>query len=214
MSADTFTRSLRSQIERFVEARAGGSFDSIDVPSLGDFELEGVDPSRVRVDLSTRASGRLAGPVAVSVVLSDDAQVLKRGVVTARVNASRVVWVAARRLRKGETLRASDLSQKRLDATAVPRGTTADLRRLTGLELRRSVSEGTPVRTSWVAAPALVERGQLVRLIVVRSGLRIEGRGRAVSDGAAGDRIRVVNTDSRREVVGRVARDGSIHVGL
>jgi flagella basal body P-ring formation protein FlgA len=164
------------------------------------------------VDLSTRARGALSGPVPVSVVLSDPQRVLKRGIVTARVNASRVVIVAARALGRGERIQASDLREDRIDASSIPRDVTRDLNRLVGLELRRAVRNGTPIRTTWVEAPTLVERGQLVRLVLVRSGLRIEGRGRAVSDGALGERIRVVNTDSRREVMGCVAPDGSIDV--
>lgn len=209
-----FSSSLRDRIETFVAERAEGGFESIWVPSLGDFELPGVDPGSVRVELSTRERGRLNGAVPVSVVLSDDRRVLKRGIVTARVEASRSVWVVARDLRRGDRLRDKDLRSERMDAGSVPRETTSDLDQLLGKELKRSVREGTPLRTSWVTAPSIVERGQLVRLILTREGLRIEGRGKAVTDGALGDRIRVVNTDSRREVVGRVVEDGSVHVGF
>jgi len=206
--------SLRDRIEQFVEARTGGDFESVWVPSLGDFELPGVDPETVRIELSTREQGRLHGAVPVGVVLSDDQRVLKRGTVTARIESSRPVWVTSRALRRGDRLRAKDLRMEHRDAGRVPREATDRLEVLVGKELKRSVREGEPVRTSWVMAPSIIERGQLVRLIVVRGGLRIEGRGKAISDGALGERIRVVNTDSRRQVVGRVAPDGSIHVGL
>jgi len=210
--ADRFTASLREQIENFVRSRHPGPFESIEVPSLGDFQLRGVDTSRVRVELSARGSGRTSGIVPVTVVLSDDDEVLKRGIVTTRVVSHRSIWVAARPLQKGALLQESDLRSVRHESRRVPKGATTDLDSLLGKELERSVREGAVIRAEWLDLPSVVERGQRVRLVIQRSGLRIEGVGRAVSDGALGEEIRVVNLDSRREVSGRAAGEGVVVV--
>lgn len=129
-------------------------------------------------------------------------------------SAEREVWVASRDLPRGALLGEGDLRLERRAPHRVPRDAVPDRGRLLGLELRRGVREGRVVRERMVEVPSKVKRGEVVRLVLRRGGLQIVGRGRAVSDGAVGDRIRVVNTDSRREVSGRVAGDGSIHVGL
>ena len=126
----------------------------------------------------------------------------------------RDVWVASRDLPRGALLGEGDVRVVRLAANRIPRDAVPDGESLVGLQLRRGVREGRVVRERWVEAPSKVKRGELVRIVLRHGGLHIVGRGRAVTDGAVGDRIRVVNTDSRREVMGRVARDGSIHVGL
>jgi len=48
--------------------------------------------------------------------------------------------------------------------------------------------------------------------VAERGGLRIEGVGRAVSDGALGEQIRVVNLESRREVSGHAIASGLVRV--
>lgn len=214
VQADALSASLRSRIETFVAERAGGPVDSITVPPLGDFELDGIDPASIRIDLSTRARGRLDGSVAVNVLISNDSVVLKRGVVTAQVEASTSVWVAARELPRGARVSESDLRLQQIDTRSLPTGATSNLDELVGLQLRRSMREGAVLRTRYLEPVTLVERGEIVRLVLRYAGLEIVGKGRAVTDGALGQQIRVVNTDSRREVMGRVEKDGSIYVEL
>lgn len=209
---DPALASLRQEIEQFILERSEVPPDSIWIPPLEDFALPGVDPAGVRVDLSTRARGAISGSVAVNVALADDRRVLKRGVVTARVHTSRPVVVATRSLRRGETLQAADLRLEKRDVGSVADEATDQLTPLIGMELRRRVRAGTPMRTSWVEPPAVVLRGQRVRILLNSPVLRIEGVGQALADGAVGEHIRVVNSDTGREISGRVGPDGAIHV--
>jgi len=213
-AAAGLSASLRTRIEGFIAERAGGPVDSISVPPLGDFELEGVDPGSVRIELSTRQRGPFDGAVAVSVVISNDEVVLKRGVVTARVETTTSVWVAARELSRGTRVMESDLRLEQVPARSVPKGAVGNLDEMVGLQLRRSLQEGAVLRTRYLEPVSLIERGQVVRIVLRGGGLQIVGKGRAVTDGAYGQQIKVVNTDSRREVTGRVEKDGSVYVDM
>ena len=51
-------------------------------------------------------------------------------------------------------------------------------------------------------------------LLETEDGLRILTEGRALARGGVGDVIRVMNLSSRTTVSGRIAADGSVHVGL
>lgn len=101
------------------------------------------------------------------------------------------------------------------DFTTVPGdvpGAFDDISLLQGLEARVALYPGRPVLRSHVGAPALVERNMLVRLFFASGGLEIMTEGRALSRGAAGDAIRVMNLASRTTLTGRVQPDGSIKV--
>lgn len=123
-------------------------------------------------------------------------------------------WVATRDLPRGAQIGPSDMRLEQKEARRIPRDAAAPGDEVVGLQLRRGVRKGRIVRERWLEAVSKVKRGDLVRIVVRSGGLQIVGKGRAVTDGAIGDRIRVVNTDSRREITGRVTRDGSIHVDL
>ncbi|MDO5631790.1 MAG: flagellar basal body P-ring formation chaperone FlgA [Paracoccus sp. (in: a-proteobacteria)] len=115
-------------------------------------------------------------------------------------------WAAARTLPAGTVISESDLIR-----TADARG-IRDAEQAIGQQTRFTIYEGRPVTASVLRAPRLVDRNQIVRLAYERGALRIEAEGRALSEGAAGDVIRVMNTASRSTVTARVNSDGSVTV--
>ena len=211
--AASFEDALREKIERFVRSRTTGNPAEVSVPALADFLSPGVDGSALHVELSTRKQGRLAGPIPVTVVLRDGAREVTRRIVTVRVREEESVWVAARDLERGETLGRRDLVRAQRDLRTLPRDATSKLEALVGKQLKRRVPEGRAMRRGWLEQAALIRRGQQVPLIFRLGTLLIEGMGRAASDGAEGERIRVTNVDSRREVWGRVGPEGAVYVG-
>lgn len=77
-----------------------------------------------------------------------------------------------------------------------------------GLEARVAIYAGRPIRAADVAVPALVERNQIVTLVYQGGGLVITTEGRALDRGGAGERIRIMNLQSRMSVTAEVASDG------
>lgn len=81
-----------------------------------------------------------------------------------------------------------------------------------GQEARTAIYPGRAVMRGSVGRPALVDRNQAVELVYAHVGLRIKAEGRALGRGAAGERIRVMNVDSRTVLFGTISPDGSILV--
>lgn len=69
------------------------------------------------------------------------------------------------------------------------------------------------MRPSDLGTPTLVERNQIVNLVYMSGTLTILADGRALTRGAEGDVIRVMNLASKTTVSGRIAPDGRILVG-
>ena len=113
--------------------------------------------------------------------------------------------IADRTLRPGETVAAADLRPG-------PDGNAAAVEALAGLEVRRAVYRGRPVRAADVGPPTLVRRNALVRLVYRSGGLGIRTEGRALDSGAKGERVRVMNLASRQTVTGVVTRAGRVEV--
>lgn len=67
-------------------------------------------------------------------------------------------------------------------------------------------------RASTVAGDLAVRRGETILLIYATSGLRVTARGRATTDGAVGDTVRVVNLQSNRTVDAEVTGTGAATV--
>jgi flagella basal body P-ring formation protein FlgA len=82
-----------------------------------------------------------------------------------------------------------------------------------GQEARVSIYAGKPLRPEDFGPPSLVERNQLVTLVYVSGGLAISAEGRALGRGAEGEKLRVMNLQSRNTVTGRIGPDGAVYVG-
>lgn len=208
------TAGLRERIERFVRSRLSPPPLRMEVPSLEAFRLPGIDPDRVEVQLDAHAEAFAGTSFPVTVVLRVDGEEVKRGVVTVQVEARARVLVADRALPRGTRVRAEDIRSEWRPRSSLPPGRVDDPKRLVGRRTTRSVPAGAPWRSDLVRDAPAVTRGQVVRLELHHGALRIEATGKARDDGRAGDRVRVLNLDSRREVVGRVGDDGAVHVSF
>lgn len=81
-----------------------------------------------------------------------------------------------------------------------------------GLEARVTLYPGRPILADHVGPPALIERNQPVLAIFRRGGLTILAEARALSRGAEGDLVKIMNLASRTTVSGFVQPDGSVLV--
>jgi flagella basal body P-ring formation protein FlgA len=115
---------------------------------------------------------------------------------------------AARTLRAGTVLTGEDLA---LISDDVP-GALSMIDEALGQEARVNLYAGRPIRPGEIGAPAVVERNQIVILIYDQGGLTIATDGRVLDRGGVGDRIRVMNLQSRSTVTGTVGEDGNVYV--
>lgn len=112
---------------------------------------------------------------------------------------------AARTLPAGTIISAADLRAIDTDRPAL-----MDPSLVIGKQTRITIHEGRPIQATLLQAPKLIGRNQIVRLSFRRGPLRIDAQARSLSEGAAGDIIRVMNLDSRNIVAALVEEDGTL----
>lgn len=116
--------------------------------------------------------------------------------------------VATRSIRPQQLITSEDV---RVDPAVVD-GAHVSLGEVIGQEARVAIYAGRAVMMGQVGKPALVERNQMVELIFIRGGLQIAAEGRALARAGSGERIRVMNTDSRTVLFGTVESNGTVVV--
>lgn len=85
-------------------------------------------------------------------------------------------------------------------------------RDVVGQEARTTLYAGRPILFDDVGPPALVARNQIVSIKYQADGLTILTEGRSLQRGGIGDRIRIMNLDSRATLFGQVQEDGTVRV--
>lgn len=118
------------------------------------------------------------------------------------------VVVPTKTIRANATISATDVTLKAM-ANGNAYSLIADV---VGQEARTTLYAGRPILFDDIGPPALVSRNQIVLLRYQASGLKILTEGRSLQRGGIGDRIRIMNLDSRATLFGQVQADGSVRV--
>lgn len=92
-------------------------------------------------------------------------------------------------------------------------GGISDPAMIIGQEARVNLYPGRVIHTSDIGRPAILERNQMVVMTYVLGSLTITAEGRVLDRAGVGERVRVMNMDSRLTVIGQVMADGTIEVG-
>lgn len=153
---------------------------------------------------------RLSVPVKIMV----DGEEYRRIQVEFKVKRFQSVVVAAGHLDRHHLLTDEDLKIESKEVGFSSRKTFYQIpRELIGYRTRRSIEKGTPLTDSMIEIPPLIHQGDIVTLEARWGGIIVSALGQARGDGRAGERIAVLNCDSKKVVEGIVSSEGRVVVG-
>lgn len=119
--------------------------------------------------------------------------------------------ILTRNVDRGDVLKASDVVIERRPKAELS-GDAATRSRAVGLQMRRGLRAGQPLRGADLGKPDLVQRDDNVTLIYEAAGLYLTVRGKAVDSGTEGDTVTVLNLQSKRTVAGTVIGRGQVAI--
>ena len=115
-------------------------------------------------------------------------------------------------LQRGAMLTKNDFTMVKQPLHQLPPGYMDNIEELPGKQLTRTVTAGKTLTRNMLKSPTLVKRGQQVTLIAKNSNFEVRVNGKALSNGAEGDRIRVQNLSSKKVVEGTINAQGAVLV--
>ncbi len=129
--------------------------------------------------------------------------------VQARVDASAPTVVATRTLARGAAIASGDveLAPRPVSIRNVTKITAA-----VGRVLKRTVRAGEPMRSTWLAEPLAVRRGDQVEIVVRRGVVTARGTAEAIEHGSLGDVIRLRRSPRSKLIKGRITGQRRVEV--
>ena len=129
-----------------------------------------------------------------------------------RAQLSQDVWVATRRLIRGETPEAADLEKRRLNILAERQTPISARNPVEGYEVAQAVAAGQPLTWRDLSPRTLVHRGQVVNVVAGDGPFVISMKALATQDGANGAMVRVRNLTSQRDIDAQVVGENKVQV--
>jgi flagella basal body P-ring formation protein FlgA len=119
--------------------------------------------------------------------------------------------VLTRNVERTDLLKSSDIVVERRTKAEVG-GDAATREGALGMQLRRPMRAGQPIRVADLAKPDLVQRDQAVTVVYQAPGLYLTTRGKALDNGTEGDVVNVLNLQSKRTLTGVVTGRGQVTI--
>jgi flagella basal body P-ring formation protein FlgA len=193
-----------------VTAAGAGEDCDIDIPGFAGptvptEALVAVTVSQLDFDANT---GRFTASLAITGEAMNAIDMRISGRVEEMVTAP----VSVARLLAETVLREEDVRMTRVRASQVTTEVARSPEQVVGMQLRRPVPGGQVLRVSDLVRPPLVQRGALVRMQLQVGGITVDGKATALDAGAAGEQIRVQNTNSHTLVTATVTGPDQVRV--
>lgn len=133
--------------------------------------------------------------------------------VPATINIFSTVYKTVHGLPRGHVIREQDIEPVEYNLAQLNYGYFDDKSKLIGMQTKRRLSQGRVITPNQVKPPLLVKRGEQVALVSKSRLFTVRMNGKAMMDGALGDRIRVKNSSSSRIIEGKVTQAGVVMIG-
>ena len=156
--------------------------------------------------------GNTTGRRAFRVQIKHNKKLIKTVSVLTSVTLETEVITPVRWIKVHEILQAEDLIQKTVSLRTFNQNILKRLDEIVGKQATRSLPPHQPLRTSFVANPPLVHKGDRVMIEVRRGGLFVQTIGIAKASGQSGELIPVTNQASGREILATVLSPGIVEV--
>lgn len=169
-------------------------------------------PGKVSLKIAPPKSCDYLGNVPLSVSIFVDGQFEKRIWVTAQIKVQGEVVVVRKPLGRYQRIAQDDLLLKTMDLSQIPPDAIRQIASVVGKRTTRSVFPKAVLREALVESPPVLKRGDLVTILAESQGLKITTQGLTKEKGRPGERIRVLNIDSKKMIYARVLDGGTVKV--
>lgn len=132
--------------------------------------------------------------------------------ITGRALALTEVPVLRQGLKPGEIIRERDIEWISVPGNRLTRTTVVDSAALIGMSPRRPIRAQDVIRTTDIETPVMVTKNSMVIIRLQTDRMQLTVQGRALDDGAEGDVVRVMNSQSNNVVSAVVVDSGAVEV--
>ena len=154
----------------------------------------------------------LLGRIPFTVHFDVNGKFYKRVWVTATIEVLADVVTTKKPLGRHKPITEDDIELLKMDLAKLPSGVITELEAVLGKRTKRAIDAKTALRADLVEFPPLVKRGDVVVIIAESSGLKITTLGQVKKKGRLGERIPVMNYDSKKILYARVLDSTTVKV--
>lgn len=169
---------------------------------------------RLEWDVKNRGGDDYIADISLVVSFTVDGKLIRKLPLTGRITVDQEVVKTAKEIKKGEVIERGDLELVSERNLRVREDIFSALSQVVGKRAARSLPSGQIVTQRAIEDPPLVQKGDRVVIKAENERLRISTFGTALEEGRKGDQVKVVNTNSGKEIFATVDSVGHVSVAF
>ncbi len=130
------------------------------------------------------------------------------------ISVYKKVLAVTHTLQRGDILTESDLKLIKQDVSRLSYGYFESIKIGTGMKVKRHILVDTVLTPAMLKKPQVIKRGQKVSILAHSGRMQVRMMGKALNNGAIGDRINVMNMKSRQKVEGVITSSAEVEVDI
>ncbi len=152
------------------------------------------------------------GSMLFAVRILVDGRIVKKVSVPVAIEVHGPVVVAAKPIGRNQPIAPDDIRVVEMNLARAPADAVGDPLQVIGHKAKRAIAVNAVMRGGQVESPPVVRRGDVVKILAESSALMVVAQGMAKQDGAAGERIQVMNMSSRKLISAQVMDAHTVRV--
>ncbi len=185
-------------VSDFILGQAPGKNQTMRIKDIRVMDDVVLPKGRITYKVSAPRSRQLMGRCPIAIDFSVNGNSHKKVWATAMIEVLGPVVVTRKPLGRYKPIAADDIEVQMLDLANVPANVLCDPDAAIGKRTKKAIGAQTPLRANSVELPPLVKRGDLVTIIAESQSLKITTLGQVKKKGRKGERIPVINLDSKK----------------
>ncbi len=159
----------------------------------------------------TPSRKEILGSSSFSILFRVNGKIVRSCTIRGRVEAIAEVAAAAVPLQRGTIIRPDQIRMRREDLSRL-RQPFLRADQVVGMQVKRTIGAGRVIEHRHLQPPPVIRKGEPVKILAARGGLRLSTMGIASMDGRPGQMIRVKNISSNKLIFCRVDGPGMVSV--
>jgi len=201
-------RTLETYFQKIVQDKN----KRIEIKEVRGYEKILLPPGAFSCEVLLHEQTHRGGNITATLLFLMNGREIKKVRVSARVNIYADVIATRHFLKRHHEIQEADIQRVNKNVSLLPQDVIIEVKDILGKRTTISVNGEEPLRVGMVEVPPVIKKGDRVILLVENPLFKITTLGEAREDGRRGDRVKLVNLSSKKEVYGKVLDGNTIRI--
>ena len=203
---------MRNMVSDYLTNNLLAGMPDANIQEINVAEPVELPAGRIAYTVHPARNAESMGKIPFTINFDVNGKFCKRVWAAATVEVISDVVVAKKPLGRFKPISEDDIEVQKMDLSDLPSDVIRNPEEVLGKRTSRAISAQTVLRPNLVELPPVVKRGDVVVIVAESEGLKVTALGEVKKKGRIGERIPVVNSDSRKILYARVVDANTVKI--